>query len=130
MSEGAVTPFHPIIDVSSNIGVTPQASMGGTIRNVTMVQDGYVNAANDTLAGILIQQSNPDIRIESSSYSAPDYRRGVSYYGAIGLHSKGANTTVNGMRVTGKAIPHLANINIERGSGQGCVAEVVVGCSR
>ena len=27
-------------------------TMGGTIRNMTMIQDGYVNAANDTLGGI------------------------------------------------------------------------------
>ena len=78
----------------------------------------------------MIQQNNPDIRIESSSYSAPDYRRPGHTYGAIGLHSKGANTTVNGMRVTGKAIPISPTSTIERGSGQGCVAEVVVGCSR
>jgi hypothetical protein len=128
--EGAVTPFHPIIDITTNIGLTPQATMGGTIRNVTMVQDGYVNASKDTLGGILIGENNPDIRVESSSYSAPDYTPGGITYGAIGLNSKGVNTTVNGMRVTGKAISHLANIILERGSGQNCVAEVVVGCSR
>jgi hypothetical protein len=127
--EGAATPAHPIIDVTSNIGATPQVSMGGTIRNVSMIQDGYVNAANDTLGGIRIQEGNPDIRIESSSYSAPNYLPTGVTYGAIGLDSKGANTTVNGMRVVGTAIPHLANINIERGSGQGCVAQVVRGCS-
>jgi hypothetical protein len=130
MPEAAVTPFHPIIDVSSNVGVTPQVSMGGTIRNVTMIQEGYVNAANDTLGGIYINADNPDIRVESSSYSAPDYVPGGTTYGAIGLNSKGANTTVNGMRVTGTAIPHLANIIIERGSGQNCSAQVVIGCSQ
>ncbi len=130
MPEAAVTPFHPMIDISSNIGVTPQASMGGTIRNVTMIQDGYLNAANDTLGGIYIHENNPDIRIESSWYSAPDYLPTSITYGAIGLTSKGANTTVNGMRVTGKAIPHLANILIERGSGQNCVAQVVRGCAQ
>jgi hypothetical protein len=127
---GAVNPFHPLIDITTNIGVTPHVSMGGTIRNVTMIQEGYVNAANETLGGILIQATVPDIRIESSSYSAPDYLPTGITYGAIGLNSKGANTTVNGMRVTGKAVPHLANIIIERGSGQNCVAEVVIGCSR
>jgi hypothetical protein len=129
---GAVTPSHPMIDVSSNVGITPQVSMGGTIRNVTMIQEGYVNAANDTLGGILIHDTNPDIRVESSSYSAPDYQPGPgnSTYGAIGLNSKGPNTTVNGMQVTGTAIPHLANIIVERGSGQNCVAQVVLGCSR
>ena len=128
----AVTPFHPIIDVSSNVGITPQVSMGGTIRNVTMIQEGYVNAANDTLGGILIHENNPDIRVESSSYSAPDYQPGPggTTYGAIGLNSKGPNTTVNGMQVTGSAISHLANIIVERGSGQNCVAQVVLGCSR
>jgi hypothetical protein len=132
LSGTAVTPFHPIIDVSSNIGITPQVSMGGTIRNVSMIQEGYVNAANDTLGGILIHETNPDIRVESSSYSAPNYLPGPggTTYGAIGLNSKGPNTVVNGMRVTGSAIAHLANIIVERGSGQNCVAERVLGCSR
>lgn len=132
VSGSAVTPAHPMIDISSNVGITPQASMGGTIRNVTMIQEGYINASNDTLGGILIHANNPDIRVESSSYSAPDYSPapGNTTFGAIGLNSKGANTTVNGMRVTGTAIPHLANIIVERGSGQGCVAAVVRGCSQ
>jgi hypothetical protein len=127
---GAATPAHPIVDITSNIGVTPQVSMGGTIRNLRMVQEGYVNAANDTLGGIRIQANNPDIRIESSFYSAPNYLPTGISYGAIGLDSKGANTTVNGMQVIGTAIPHLANILIERGSGTNCVAAVVIGCSQ
>lgn len=129
-SEGAVTPFHPIIDITTNIGVTPQVAAGGTIRNVRMIQEGYVNAANDTLAGILVLENNPNIRVESSSYSAPDYRPTGITYGAVGLNSKGPNTTVNGMRVVGKSIPHIPNIIIERGSGQNCVAENVRGCSQ
>jgi hypothetical protein len=127
---GAATPAHPIVDITSNIGVTPQVSMGGTIRNLRMIQEGYVNAANDTLGGIRIQANNPDIRIESSFYSSPDYLPTGITYGAIGLDSKGSNTTVNGMQVVGTAIPHLANINLERGSGQGCIGLVVRGCSQ
>jgi hypothetical protein len=129
---GAVNTAFPLLGVSTNIGVTPHVSLGGTIRNVTMIQEGYVNASNDTLGGILIEENNPDIRVESSAYSAPDYSPapGGATFGAIGLNSKGVNTTVNGMRVTGTAIPHLANIIVERGSGQGCVAAVVRGCSQ
>jgi hypothetical protein len=129
---GAVTPFYWLVTVTANAGVTPYVTTGGTIRNVTMIQEGYVSAAKDTLGGILIDPTNPNIRVESSSYSAPNYSPapGGTTFGAIGLNSKGVNTTVNGMRVTGTAIPHLANIIVERGSGQGCVAAVVRGCSR
>jgi hypothetical protein len=128
---GAVNTAYQLIVVTANIGVTPQVGLGGTIRNVTMIQEGYVNAFNDTLGGILIEATNPNVRVESSSYSAPDYSPapGGTTFGAIGLNSK-AVTTVNGMRVTGTAIPHLANIILERGGGQGCVAAAVIGCSQ
>jgi len=38
-----------------------------------MVQEGYVNRNHDTLKGIVVNDSNPDIRIEKSAYYAPDY---------------------------------------------------------
>ena len=116
---------QPILNVNTNAGITSQSTAGGTIRNVTITQEDYLNAAGDNLIGIYVNESNPNIRIESSAYSAPDYRDTSAAYGAVGLYSKGVNATVNGMTVVGKARPQYPNIVLERGSGQGCSARLV-----
>ncbi len=126
--QGYVTPFHPIIEANTNIGVTPQVALGGTIRNATMVQKGYVNAKNDTLKGIVINENNPHIRVEHSAYYAPDYKTPTVANGAMGVNSTGLDTFIDGMVVVGKPQPGRQNIFIQRGGGKNCTAQVVYGC--
>lgn len=128
-AEGYVTPFHPIIEASTNIGVTPQVALGGTIRSVTLVQDHYLNARNDSLKGIVVNENNPHVRIEGVAYYAPDYKAPTISNGAMGLNSTGLNTSVDGMLVVGKPQPGQANIFVQRGSGRNCSAHVVEGCA-
>jgi hypothetical protein len=104
-------------------------ALGGTIRNVTIVQEGYLNARHDTLKGIVVNQNNPNIRIEGVAYYAPDYKAPTVANGAMGLNSTGVKTVVEGMLVVGKPQPGQANIFIQRGSGQNCSAQVVEGCA-
>jgi len=124
----AASPHHPIINVNTNIGVTPQVALGGTIRNAKLVQEGYVNRNRDTLKGIVVNESNPDIRIEKSAYYAPDYREPTVTYGAIGLNSTGLRTVVDDMVVIGKARPGQNNIFVQRGTGRKCAAHTAEGC--
>jgi len=126
--QGYVTPFHPIIEANTNIGVTPQVALGGTIRNATMVQKGYVSAKNDTLKGIVINENNPHIRVEHSAYYAPDYKAPTVANGAMGVNSTGLDTFIDGMVVVGKPQPGRQNIFIQRGGGKNCTAQVVYGC--
>jgi hypothetical protein len=127
--DGYVTPFHPIIDVNTNAGKNAQVTLGGTIRSVTMVQEGYLNAKNDSLRGIVVNEHNPDIHVDGAAYYAPDYRAPSVLNGAVGLNSTGLNTRVDGMLVIGKPKPGQANLFIQRGTGQNCSALVVSGCS-
>ena len=98
----AASPWHPIININTNIGVTQFVGMGGTIRNTTIIQSGYLNANNDSLQGIVVNAANPNIRIEGVAYYAPDYKSPTVSNGALGLNSIGPSTTVNGMQVIGK----------------------------
>ncbi len=126
----SASPWHPVININTNIGVTPQVGLGGTIRNATIIQAGYVSANNDSLKGIVVNDKNPDIRVEGAAYYAPDYNASTVSNGAMGLDSVGPSTTVNGMLVVGKPQPGRANIFVQKGSGQNCSAEVVEGCAR
>jgi hypothetical protein len=126
--EGYTTPFHPIIEANTNIGVTPQVALGGTIRKVTIIQEGYLNAKNDSLKGIVVNENNPDVRIEGAAYYAPDYKAPSVSNGAVGLNSTGLNTVVDGMLVVGRPQPGQANIFIQRGTGRNCSADVIEGC--
>ena len=124
----AASPFHGAINVNTGIGITPQVVKGGTIRNVKITQEGYVNAQNDSLKGIIVNQNNPNVRIERVEYRAPDYKPPTKANGAMALDATGLNTTVKDMKVVGKPQPGRANIFIQRGRGEDCVAEVVEGC--
>jgi hypothetical protein len=126
----AASPFHGAINVNTAIGVTPQVAKGGTIRNVKIIQEGYLNAQNDSLKGIIVNQNNPDVRIERVEYVAPDYKAPTKANGAMALDATGLNTTVKDMKVVGRPQPGRPNIFIQRGRGQNCVAEVIEGCSR
>jgi hypothetical protein len=125
----AASPWHPIINVNTNIGVTPATALGGTIRNTTMIQSGYLNANNDSLKGIVVNDRNPDIRIENSAYLAPDFKSPTVSNGAMGLVSDGPNTSVNGLQVIGRVGSGWANIAIRNGSGVNCSGYVVEGCN-
>ena len=125
----AASPWHPIININTNIGVTPQTSMGGTIRNTTIIQSGYLSPNNDSLQGIVVNAQNPNVRIEGAAYYAPDYKSPTVSNGALGLNSTGPSTTVNGMQVLGGPQPGRANIFIMHGGGVNCAAEVVEGCN-
>jgi hypothetical protein len=91
-------------------------------------QKGYVNDRNDTLQGIIVNADNPNIRIETVAYYAPDYKKPTVSNGAVGLNSTGLNTIVDGMLVVGRPEPGRANIFIQRGRGENCSARVIVGC--
>jgi hypothetical protein len=125
----SASPHQPIINVNTNVGVTAQVAKGGTIRNVKLIQKGYINKGNDSLRGIVVNENNPNIRIENAYYYAPDYRKPSVANGAIGLNSTGINTTVDGMVVVGSPEPGRANVFIQRGRGENCAAQVSEGCS-
>jgi hypothetical protein len=124
----ATSAHHPIINVNTNIGVTAQVAKGGTIRNAKLVQRGYVSVRNDSLKGIVVNENNPNVRIENAYYAAPDYRKSSISNGAMGLNSTGLHTSVSGMTVMGAPEPGRQNIFIQRGRGENCSAQVVHGC--
>jgi hypothetical protein len=125
----AASPWHPVLNINTNIGVTPQTEMGGTIRNMTIIQSGYLNANNDSLKGVNVNDKNPNIRVEGLAFYAPDFKSGSVSNGPLGMNSTGPSTTVNGVRVIGKPQPGRANIFIMHGGGTNCSAEVVQGCN-
>ena len=125
----AASPHHGVINVNTNIGVTPQVANGGRILNATLIQEGYLNERNDSLQGIIVNERNPNIRIEGVTYRAPDYKAPTISNGAMGVNSTGLNTTVDRIVVVGKPQPGRANIFIQRGRGENCSAQVVEGCS-
>jgi hypothetical protein len=122
----AAGPWDSIINVSTNIGITPMVPLGGTIRNVTMIQAGYLNANNDNIKGITINDNNPNIRIEGLAYYAPDFTAPTVSNGPLGLWSTGASTSVSGMLILGKP-GGWPNIYLQSGSGVNCSAQAIVG---
>ena len=124
----AASPWHPIVNINTNIGVTPQTGMGGTIRNSTIIQSGYVTPNNDSLKGVVVNDNNPNVRVEGLAYYAPDFKSGSVSNGALGLNSTGPSTTVNGVQVVGGPQPGRANIFIMQGGGVNCSGQVVQGC--
>lgn len=128
------TSDNPLIDIDNNIGGDPSSvDGGGTITNITIVQNGYANVTNDNMHCIVIQADCPNVAITGGTITVPDYVPGAGQSGAMGVLSTGANTDVTGLTVIGKAKHEVAgsgyrNITLTGGSGSsasGCTANEV-----
>lgn len=134
INEAAFSRNNPIIGVNSNIDPDdPVMLLGGVISNAIIVQEGYINADDDSLMGIVVNADNPNVTITGGSYTAPDYSPGTNTYGAVGINSTGDNTDVTGFTVVGVA-QHEAtasgyrNIQLTGGGGSsasGCTANEI-----
>jgi len=117
---------NPIININTNIG-DDHVAAGGTIDNLTMLQEGYVNAQNDSLRGIVINVGNPNITVQGGICTAPDYAAPSGQGGSVGLLSTGLNTNVDGLTVVGASGNGYANISVENGSVTNCTADLIDG---
>jgi hypothetical protein len=121
--------FHfqnPIFNINSNIKPSNEAmQMGGLIRNVSLSCEGYINANNDSLRGIVIDGDNPNVTIDGGVMTYPDYATPSKMPGACGINSIGPNTRVRNLTVTGTVNPDNypgANIAVANGTVTNCTA--------
>jgi len=98
--ESSFSRYDPIVNINSNIGGEFVAA-GGTISGMVINQQGYINATNDDLQGIVVNDSNPNITISGKSYTAPDYAGGGGPYA---VNSTGANTVLENFTVYGSNV--------------------------
>jgi hypothetical protein len=125
--------FHyqnPIVNINSNIQPpNPAMSMGGSIKNVTITCEGYINSNNDLLRGIVINDQNPNVTIDGGTMTYPDYAAPSVMPGACGVNSTGPNTQVRNLTVIGKVNPSNypgANIAVADGAVSNCHAELIM----
>jgi hypothetical protein len=118
---------NPMVNINTNIGLK-NVDLGGTLRNVTMIQEGYVDTLggkHDTLKGIVVNNRNPNITILGGRYEAPDYRAPSVMHGGMGIDSTGANLVVDGFRVEGRTDGSWGNINVTSGVIRNCTATTI-----
>lgn len=84
-----------IININANIAADPFVAWGNTLRNIHMTTN-YINANNDILRGISVSDYNPNVTIEDSSCTGPDWLAPSTFDGVQGVISFYAlNTIVN-----------------------------------
>jgi hypothetical protein len=127
------TTFHvqnPIFNINSNIKPPNDAMlMGGLVRNVLLLCEGYINANNDSLRGIVIDGGNPNVSIDGGLMIYPDYAAPSVMPGACGVNSGGSNTRVRNLTVTGTVSPDNypgANIAVANGTVTNCTAGRII----
>ncbi len=112
---------QPIIVISNTIGGAYIAN-GGVLTNASITIQGYINAANDVLAGIVITSADVvNVRIVGGTYAGPDYAAPSTLFGPQGIRSTGGNTQVScftcrGQIAAGTATVNRANIGVDSGS--------------
>jgi len=119
---------NPIVNINTNIG-NRYASAGGTIRNMTMTQGGFIGGTDDpnhdSLIGINVNAYNPNIRVFGGVYSAPDYTLPSVMVGPLGVNSTAANLVVDGIRILGKPFSDWGNISLTDGVVKNCVVDQI-----
>lgn len=121
------SPHNPMININTNIG-SQNVSLGGTIRNATLVQQGYLNTIgtdHDNMIGIVVNANNPDIQILGGSHQAPNYSAPTVKHGVVGVNSTGLNTLVDGFTVHGTTDGFYGNLNVDNGIIRNCSADTI-----
>jgi hypothetical protein len=122
----------PVIVVSNIIGGL-SISNGGILTNPTIYIQGYINAGNDELAGIIVGSPEVvNVRIVGGSYRGLDYAAPSTLMGPQGIRSTGLNTQVScftciGQIATGTASVDRANIGVDNGSISYCRGKSIFG---
>jgi hypothetical protein len=125
---------NPLVNISTNIGGNNVAS-GGTISNININVQGYIDSNNDVPVGIIVNRDNPNITITGGSYTAPNYASPSALVGPQGIRSTGANTQVSHFTSCGtlsatgllrRATEQHANIGLADGSVINSKAGVIV----
>jgi hypothetical protein len=126
-------PANPMVNINTNVQDL-HAQQGGTIRNLSMTVEGYIDDHHDMpSAGIVINDNNPNISIIGGTYSGPNGYRGA-VGGPTGITSTGTNTIVDGFQVlrgrssdTSYIGIYNAGIGVRDGVIKNCVADSFVG---
>src|SRR5262249_14720565 len=111
---------QPLMSISTATG-SDLVAAGGTVDNINITIEGYLNANNDILTGINITQQIVNIQITGGSYVAPDYAAPSRLVGPQGIRAQGRNIQVSGFTSCGRLSrgPNHwthANIGISNGS--------------
>ena len=92
----AWTAGQGIVQITNNTG----ASGSGTITNMTITENGYLNSNNDVEAGINVREV-PSITIDGGSYSAPDWAPPSRLAGPMAIVSAAITASVNNFTACG-----------------------------
>src|SRR5262249_2886412 len=79
---------QPLMSISTATG-SDLVAAGGTVDNINITIEGYLNANNDILTGINITQQIVNIQITGGSYVAPDYAAPSRLVGPQGIRAQG-----------------------------------------
>jgi hypothetical protein len=120
---------QPLMSISTATG-SDLVAAGGTVDNINITIEGYLNANNDILTGINITQQIVNIQITGGSYVAPDYAAPSTLVGPQGIRAQGRNIQVSGFTSCGRLSRRPnnwlhANIGISNGSVINSTATVI-----
>jgi hypothetical protein len=115
---------NPIFNMNANISGGMPTECGTIMHPFSVVQQGYINAANDSLTTVSVSSSNANFSIigdypisASGCFQAPNYA-GTNPFRGIGVRNDGTTTTISGIRIIGHAdyAGGVGNIQSEGGS--------------
>lgn len=123
-SNNHLTAALPVISINANAPtgegwVVAAHNAGGQLINPRIIQEGYVNAGDESHVAAVIITSSPNWTVEGTfpAYPGqgllygPDYAPGADYHGPIGLNSDSTGTVFRGIRCIGETGNGWGGIN-------------------
>lgn len=119
LNDSSFDRFEPIVDVNWNIGGSDQTP--NKLVNINMRQAGYINAAGDSLKGIVCG-TTLTAYVKGGSYTAPAYKEGTAGQGPLGINfDQGGTCFVDGF--TCKGATPSRSIHIDKGDVRNTTAD-------
>jgi len=128
--EPSDSPYHHLskaVDINANIDPgSPLLAFGGTITNMTLTIQGYMNSNNEVHKGMVVNVDNPNVVITGGTVTYTSPSLAGKDNGCIGLNSTGLNTDVTGLTVVGNSRDVFDfNISVIDGTVTSCVATLI-----
>lgn len=126
---------NPALNINTNFPTNdPRIQQGGSIKDLFITVDGYMNAEGDGQKGIVINSNNGKITVTGGGYKGPAMKdgfklpSGTMYYpvAPMGLNSTGPSTFVDGFISTNAMPAWSANIFLKSGAARNTGASRVI----
>jgi hypothetical protein len=123
---GSFSVLNPVININTNTGTPPSPQAPTRAFNISVIQEGYVDADDNILRGFVVNTQNENVSIFDSDFVSPDYSVSSTFAWLGGaVESTGPDAYVENVSASGAVKVGKFNIYVTDGAVKNCTAGAI-----